>query len=114
MTTQAPEKQIRKPQKQRQEPPLPRQHLPTPHVSPRDDISERETRPALRRDTQIFKYLEYTLTIVSFTVLLIVLSLIGLAVFSVDANTLIATILHVDIRAEIAYLLQLIKHLHLH
>jgi hypothetical protein len=77
MTTQAPEKQVRKPQKQRQEPALPRQHLPTPRVSPRDDISELATRPVLRRDTRTFKSLEYVLTITSFTVLLIVLLLIG-------------------------------------
>jgi len=114
MAAQAPGKQIRKPLKQIQTSQAPEKSVPTPPTSSRDDISELETRPERRSNTKIFKQLEYALTIVSSTVLLIILLLIGLAVFSAGANTFIANILHVDIQAEIAYLLQLIKHLHFH
>ncbi len=59
----------------------------------------------------IARRVERVLTAVVF-VLLVIAALIAAASLSEQANTFIATTLQVDIRAEIAYLLQLIQHLH--
>ncbi len=57
------------------------------------------------------KRIEYVVTIVLLVVLLIVVVLMMAASLSASANTFIATILHIDIRAELAYLWQIITHL---
>jgi hypothetical protein len=74
------------------------------------DIAELETRPGRR--TRIARGIERALTIALLLILLIVITLIVAASLSVRANTLIADTLHIDIRAEIAYLLRLIEQLH--
>ena len=71
------------------------------------DIDQLETRPGRRK--RITRWWELLLTTVIFVVILVVL-LIVLALLSDQANALISSILHVDIRAEIAYLWQLIRH----
>ncbi len=74
------------------------------------DIAELATRPGRR--TRIARGIERTLTIALLVILLIIITLIAAAALSVRANMLIAQTLHVDIRAEIAYLLRLIEQLH--
>ncbi|QBD78633.1 hypothetical protein EPA93_22625 [Ktedonosporobacter rubrisoli] len=72
------------------------------------DVAEIETRPEWALGP--LKLLEYVLTF-SLTILLaIVIILVIGASISANVNTFIANILHVDIRAEIAYLWQLIEH----
>jgi hypothetical protein len=44
--------------------------------------------------------------------LLIIAALVIAALVSVDANMFIAKVLNIDIRAEIAYLLQILQQLH--
>ncbi len=56
--------------------------------------------------------LEHVITTLLLIVLMCIILLILLAMFSVDANTLIQNYLHVDIRAEITALWQLIAQLH--
>ncbi len=72
------------------------------------DIDQLETRPGRRK--QVSRWWELMLTTVVFIVVLTVVLLIVLALLSDRANTSITSILHVDIRAEIAYLWQLIGH----
>jgi hypothetical protein len=90
-----------------------RQSLRSPQAeSPTEDtdIAELTTRPGRRR--RIARGIERALTIALLVILLIIITLIVAALLSAQANTLIAQTLHVDIRAEIAYLLRLIEQLH--
>ena len=59
-----------------------------------------------------FKIVERTLTIIALAVLLAVIILVVLAEVSTRANNEIARLLHVDIRAEVAYLIALVKQIH--
>jgi hypothetical protein len=78
-----------------------RQHRTTP-------ITDIKTRPSRQAK---HKPLEYILTILSALLLLCVLTLIVSALVSASANTFIENILQIDIRAEVAYLWQLVTHL---
>lgn len=75
-----------------------------------EDIIELDTRPTARRS--IWRRVERTLTVCLSLLLSLLLAIILLALFFPAVNTLIASTLHIDIQAEIAYLLQLITHLH--
>jgi hypothetical protein len=79
-------------------------------AAPSPDVDQLDTRP--QRTRRVAGKIERFLTIVLLVVLLAIAALVIVASVSVDANTFIASTLHVDIRAEIAYLLQLISHLH--
>jgi hypothetical protein len=62
----------------------------------------------LKRGVGVLKTVERVLTMLTLVILLVLLLLIGLAEFSATANAQIAQFLHVDIRAEIAYVLHLL------
>ena len=62
--------------------------------------------------TNIFKTIESVLNVILLSVLLFVLALILLAAFSAGANAQISQLFHVDIRAEMAYLLYAIRQMH--
>jgi hypothetical protein len=64
------------------------------------------------RKASAVRRIELALTLISVAVLCILIALIFVALLSQDADTLIEHVLHIDIRAEIAYLLQLIHLLH--
>ncbi|MDQ2906894.1 MAG: hypothetical protein M3Y81_25575 [Chloroflexota bacterium] len=69
-------------------------------------------RPAPVRQVNEIGRLERTLTIITLLILLLIVTMLILAEASPDANTLIAQYLHIDIRAEIEYLLHLVQLLH--
>jgi hypothetical protein len=75
-----------------------------------EDIIELDTRPTVQRS--IWRRIEQTLTVCVSLLLLLLLAAILLALVFPAVNILIASTLHIDIRAEIEYLLQLITHLH--
>jgi hypothetical protein len=76
----------------------------------REDIIELDTRPTFRRS--IWRRVEHLLTVCIALILLFLLAITLLAVVFPSVNIFIASTLHIDIQAEIAYLLQLITHLH--
>jgi hypothetical protein len=80
------------------------------HPAHREDIIELDTRPTFRRS--IRGRVERMLTICISLILSLLLVIILLALIFPSVNILIASTLHIDIQAEIAYLLQLITHLH--
>jgi hypothetical protein len=80
---------------------------PAPPSSP--DIDKIKTRPErIMRKTQ---RIGRVLTTIAFAILVIVMFLIIAALLSPDANAFISKILHIDIRAEIAYLWHLLQQL---
>lgn len=81
-----------------------------PIAAPFSDVDQLPTRP--QRARRAVRNIERFLTVVLLVLLLAIIMLVIVASVSANANTFIAGILHVDIRAEIAYLLQLISHLH--
>lgn len=86
---------------------------PTTDALPSQDIAEMETRPGRqKRSRNIGRKIERVITIILLSILLLVIALIVAAAVSAEMNTWVTDILHVDIRAEIAYLWQLITHLH--
>jgi hypothetical protein len=80
------------------------------HPAQHEDIIELDTRPTARRS--IWRSIERTLTVCLALLLSLLLAIILLALALPAVNTLISATLHIDIQAEIAYLLQLITHLH--
>jgi hypothetical protein len=62
--------------------------------------------------TNIFKTIERVLNVILLSVLLLVLLLILLAQLSAGANARILLLFHVDIRSEMAYLLYVIRQIH--
>ncbi len=89
-----------------------------------DEIVEQETRPPLRVDDErveqetrpaqypgVGGWVERIVTTVLSLVLLCVLVVVGAALWSAAVNELVSRLLHVDIRAEIAYLLHLVQQL---
>jgi len=80
------------------------------HPAQHEDIIELDTRPTFHRS--IWRRVERTLTVCVALLLSLLLVIILLALVFPAVNTLIASTLHIDIQAEIAYLLQLITHLH--
>lgn len=72
------------------------------------DIDVVETRPEVPKRMIIWG--EQVLTLFAFIIILTITLLILLAVLSDKANAMIASMLHVDIRAEIEYLWRLIGH----
>lgn len=76
--------------------------------SPHVNITAATERPAYN----FWINLEHIITTLLLIVLMCIILLILLAMFSIDANTLIQNYLHVDIRAEITALWQLIEQLH--
>lgn len=74
-----------------------------------EDEPESEPVGAIARIGQM---IERTLTFVVLIILITIVVLVVAALISLQANSIITTILNVDIRAEIAYLLQLIQQLH--
>lgn len=80
------------------------------HPPQHEDIIELDTRPTARRS--IWRRVERMLTVCLALLLSLLLVAILLALAFPTVNTLIAATLHIDIQAEIAYLLQLITHLH--
>jgi hypothetical protein len=91
-----------------QSPPIPSEHYPASSTQPDPDIDKLKTTPDRSKRG---KHIERVVTIVFLVVLLIVVALMITASLSVSANTFIATVLHIDIRAELAYLWQIITHL---
>jgi len=73
------------------------------------EIDEMKTLP--ERTSRSHRRFEHFFTAVFWVVLVLVILCIAAAYLSEDANTFISSTLHVDIRAEIAYLWQLITHL---
>ncbi len=76
------------------------------------DYEGQEALPASRL-VRAAEVVERVLTIVVLIILIAIALLIVAALVSFQANTIIANSLNIDIRAEIAYLLQLIQQLHL-
>ena len=64
--------------------------------------------PVLR----VFRVLERVLTVLALVALLAIIALVALAQYSDAANTLIIQVLHIDIRAEVAYLVHIMQQLH--
>lgn len=98
--------------------PVPVPPAPSPHTSTQNDVAELDTRPeppatrpsrAPAADTTPI-WLR-ALRLLPLTTLLVILLLILAALLSAEMNDSLTSTLHVDIRAEIAYLLQLITHL---
>lgn len=76
------------------------------------DIHETSTSTrAEAHGKRFLRRLEVIVTLLALVVLMGVVAMIATASFSVQANTFLASLLHIDIRAEIAYLWQLIHHL---
>lgn len=100
------QRQAEQEEKQRQGQPVAQ----APIVAPSPNVDQLPTRP--QRGRRAVRNIERALTIVLLVMLLTIIALIIVTSVSADANTFIASTLHVDIRAEIAYLLQLISHLH--
>jgi hypothetical protein len=67
----------------------------------------KKRRKPTKRQIQLERILTEAVSVIALLVILLVAS----AIFSANVNDGIANFLHVDIRAEIAYLLQLIQHL---
>ena len=88
-------------------------------ISPAPTRQEQEMFPVqdvvVPMDVQVRKNLarvERILTVLLSVILFVIAVLIVVAIFSAQANTVIAHVLHVDIRMEIEYLLQLIQQFH--
>lgn len=71
-----------------------------------------EDEPECEPSRSVFKIIERVLTIIALAILLVVIVLIVLAEVSARANGEIVRFLHVDIRAEVAYLIVLVKQIH--
>jgi hypothetical protein len=82
----------------------------TQPVRHEDNIIELDTQPAFRRS--IWQRVEHVLTVCMTLILVLLLTTILLALVFPTVNIFVAATLHIDIQAEIAYLLQLITHLH--
>jgi hypothetical protein len=76
------------------------------------EAAQEQEQEALLPLERFFKVVERVVTAIVFTLLLVILVLIGLAEFSSTANTQIMHLFHVDIRGEIAYLTYLVRQLH--
>ncbi len=76
----------------------------------RDMIAEIATRPGRRR-VHIVHAIERAVTLALLIVLVALLVLVAVALIYPQVNAFVASVLHVDIRAEIAYLWQLVRHL---
>ena len=70
---------------------------------------EAESRP--RTVVRVLHVIERVLTVVALFLLLAIIALVVVAQASATANTLILQVLHVDIRAEVAYLVHLVQQL---
>jgi len=86
-------------------------YIPVIPLDEQEAAQEQEQESLLPLE-RFFKVVERLLTAIVFTLLLVILLLIGLAEFSSTANIQIMHILHVDIRGEIAYLTYLVRQLH--
>lgn len=93
--------------KKRQKPETAASHSDRSSASIYADVAELETRPGRRIRTT--KRIKKSIITLFFILLLLLASLIIVSEVSASANAFIISVLHVDIRAEIAYLLQLIK-----
>jgi hypothetical protein len=89
--------------------PHPVDHQPVPLSQSDLDIDQVKTIP--ERSQPRGKRIERVVTAILLVVLLLVVVLVVIASLSGRANAFIATILHIDIRAELAYLWQIITHL---
>ncbi|MFL5625879.1 MAG: hypothetical protein ACJ788_09845, partial [Ktedonobacteraceae bacterium] len=76
------------------------------------EVAQEQEQEALLPLERFFKVVERVVTAIVFTLLLVILVLIGLAEFSSTANAQIMHLFHVDIRGEIAYLTYLVRQLH--
>ncbi|GCE20038.1 hypothetical protein [Dictyobacter kobayashii] len=65
-----------------------------------------------RKGKHIGSTLESLITVLLLIILLVIVAVIIVALFSNTANTAIDRFVHIDVRAELAYLWQLIKQLH--
>lgn len=81
-----------------------------PSIEPQRAIQRAGTH-AETQGKRFLHRLEVVATLIALVILMIVVAMIASASFSASANTFLANLLHVDIRAEIAYLWQLIHHL---
>lgn len=81
-----------------------------PSVEPQRDIRGVSTHEE-RSGKRFLRRLKVIVTVIALIALMIVVAMISAASFSMLVNTFLAKMLHVDIRAEIAYLWQLIHHL---
>ncbi|HEY7416098.1 MAG TPA: hypothetical protein VH593_12970 [Ktedonobacteraceae bacterium] len=80
---------------------------------PPDYVVEMDTQPPPARPRRSFgRRVEHILTLLVLAVVIAIVSMVLLALFVPGANGVVMNILHVDIRTEIAYLWQLIIHLH--
>lgn len=95
--------------KQKTRPPTPQKITAPIHHDPL--APDTNTSVSMSRSKRIIRGIELFLTFVILTALVLVLCLIIAAISSATANTFIARIVGVDIRAEIAYLWQLIQQL---
>jgi hypothetical protein len=85
--------------------------LASSQVVPDEDISAQKTRPERKRGLLPIQAIERLLTILLLSILILILIIVLIALTSEEANLFFIQTLHVDIRAEIAYLWQLIAHL---
>jgi hypothetical protein len=60
---------------------------------------------------RVFGVIERILTVLALVLLLIIIALVVIAQSSATANTVILQVLHIDIRAEVAYLVHLVQQL---
>lgn len=74
-----------------------------------DDDEEVKSSP--RTVVRVLRVIEHVLTIVALFLLLAIIALVVVAQVSASANILILQALHVDIRAEVAYLVHLVQQL---
>jgi hypothetical protein len=79
--------------------------------SPQPDVDIDQVKTIPERSRSRSKRIERVITLLLLVVLLVVVALITTASLSTSANMFIATMLHIDIRAELAYLWQIINHL---
>jgi hypothetical protein len=76
-----------------------------------DEDEDEELKPRPHAVVRVLRAIERVLTIIALVLLLAIIALVIAAQVSETANTLIFHVLHVDIRAEVAYLVHLIQQL---
>ncbi|GCE27495.1 hypothetical protein KDA_29790 [Dictyobacter alpinus] len=81
-------------------------------VALNDSIQQPDREPTRHPDKSTGKRIEQIITGFFFTLLFILLLTVVIALLSTEVNSHVQQLLHIDIRAEISYLWQLIKQIH--
>lgn len=77
-----------------------------------NDDGEDEDELVESRTRRVFRIVERVLTVLVLVLLVAIIVLVALALYSSAVNTLVVQVLHVDIRAEVAYLIHLVQQIH--